>query len=165
MCSKEVVGMCRCLWPTRRIAYCNKSDSASRIREGKAQQARAQLPSLPPPVCSVISTPGAVGWEHSQLSSAHPCARSVPGVQRSCGSCTDPAVSMGNTSCCWLSQCFRSANYLFLVMTNKSKWRTVLEGVYLKIHWLGTKAGTALAAAVWITVILSKKFSIFREPW
>lgn len=42
-------------------------------------------------------------------------------------------------------------------MTNKSNWRTVLEGVYFKTHWLSTKVGTALTAAIWITVIVSQK--------
>lgn len=50
-------------------------------------------------------------------------------------------------------------------MTNKSKWRTVLEGFYFKIHWLCTDIGTMLTAAVWITVILSKKCSSFWKSW
>lgn len=157
--------MCRCLWPTRRIAYCNKSDSASRITEGEAQQAREPLPSLPYSLWSVISATGAVGSERSPAELCPPRAHSVQGVRRIPRHAGTPSVSIGNTSCSWLSQCFTSANYLFLVMTNKSKWRTVPEGVYWKIHWLGTKAGTALAAAVWITVILSKKCSIFRKSW
>lgn len=71
------------------------------------------------------------------------------------------SVSIGNSSCHWLSQRFRSANYLFLVMTNKSKWRTVLEGVYFKIHWLRTKVGTALTAAAWIAATLSLRSPVF----
>lgn len=121
---------------------------------------------------AVISSTGAVGTSEPllQLRGCPPVYSFHTGnageLPCSCAAQAPQPVSMGNNSSChWLSQCFRSANYLFLVMTNKSKWRTVLEGGYFKIHWLGTRVGTALPAAVWITVILSKKYSVFRESW
>lgn len=148
--------------------------TASRITEGEAQQAREQHP--PPPSCCLTPRKLSLAllellvFKHFlQLRICPPvyssCTGSTTELPYSCAAQVPQSVSIGNSSCYWLSQCFRSANYLFLVMTNKSKRRTVLEGVCFKIHWLGTKVGTALTAAVWITVILSKKCSVFGDSW
>lgn len=151
---------CHCLLSTR-FASGHKKESACRWMEGEAPQPK----SSPLPASAPIS------WHHSVVLVRIPPAETLPigvltvqnraALPYSCTARVPQSVSIGNSSRHWLSQRFRSANYLFLVMTNKSKWRIVLEGVYFKIHWLRTKVGTALTAAAWIAATLSPRSPIF----